>query len=107
MQVLDWTLKFRFFDLRKIRVFVLDEADVMIATQGHQDQSIRVHKQLSTNCQMMLFSATYDTDVMNFAENIVSNPVVSRGRESGEWGNLQILEMIWPTSLSISWRTSS
>ncbi len=32
---------------------------------------------LSQSCQMMLFSATYDQDVMNFAENIVSNPVVS------------------------------
>ena len=32
-KVLDWGLKFRLFDLAKIRVFVLDEADVMIATQ--------------------------------------------------------------------------
>ena len=31
--MLDWSLKFRFFDLSKITVFVLDEADVMIATQ--------------------------------------------------------------------------
>ena len=77
VQVLDWALKFRFFDLKKIRVFVLDEADVMIATQGHQDQSIRIQKSLSKACQMMLFSATYDTNVMNFAENIVANPVVS------------------------------
>ena len=76
-KVLDWSLKFKFFDLKKIKVFVLDEADVMIATQGHQDQSIRIQKNLSTDCQMMLFSATYDQDVMNFAENIISNPVVS------------------------------
>ncbi len=40
-KALDWSLKFKFFDLKKISVFVLDEADVMIATQGHQDQSIR------------------------------------------------------------------
>ena len=40
-KALDWSLKFRFLDLKKISVFVLDEADVMIATQGHQDQSIR------------------------------------------------------------------
>merc|ERR1712008_597764 len=45
-KVLDWALKFRFFDLKKIKVFLLDEADVMIATQGHQDQSIRIHKNL-------------------------------------------------------------
>lgn len=43
-KVLDWTTKFKFFDLSKISVFVLDEADVMIATQGHQDQCIRIHK---------------------------------------------------------------
>lgn len=43
-KVLDWAQKFKFFDLNKISVFVLDEADVMIATQGHQDQCIRIHK---------------------------------------------------------------
>lgn len=43
-KVVDWAIKFRFFDLSKISVFVLDEADVMIATQGHQDQSFRIHK---------------------------------------------------------------
>jgi ATP-dependent RNA helicase DDX19/DBP5 len=42
--VQDWTTRFKVFDLKKIRVFVLDEADVMIATQGHQDQSIRVQR---------------------------------------------------------------
>lgn len=43
-KLLDWATKFRCFDLSKVKVFVLDEADVMIATQGHQDQSIRIHK---------------------------------------------------------------
>lgn len=43
-KALDWGIKYRVFDLSKITVFVLDEADVMIATQGHQDQCIRIHK---------------------------------------------------------------
>ena len=43
-KLLDWGTKLRCFDLSRIEVFVLDEADVMIATQGHQDQSIRIHK---------------------------------------------------------------
>lgn len=43
-KVLDWGMKYKVFDLEKIMVFVLDEADVMIATQGHQDQCIRIHK---------------------------------------------------------------
>lgn len=42
--VQDWCGKLKFFDPKKIKVFVLDEADVMIATQGHQDQSIRIQR---------------------------------------------------------------
>ena len=59
--MLDWALRYRviggiFFvifllklmkifvsDLSKIVVYVLDEADVMMSQQGHQDQSIRLN----------------------------------------------------------------
>ena len=37
-------MRFRAFDPKKISIFVLDEADVMISQQGHQDQSIRIKK---------------------------------------------------------------
>lgn len=43
-KILDWSTKLRVFDIKKIVVFVLDEADVMIDQQGHQDQCIRIHK---------------------------------------------------------------
>merc|ERR1711874_519936 len=76
-KVLDWSIKFKFFDLK-------------IATQGHQDQSIRIHKNLSPECQMLLFSATYDQNVMDFAENIVSNPVTIKLRgEEESVGNIK------------------
>ena len=42
--VLDWCFKQKLIDLTKIRVFVLDEADVMIDTQGFSDQSIRIQR---------------------------------------------------------------
>lgn len=42
--VLDWGLKFKFFDLKKIKIFTLDEADVMIDTQGHHDQTLRIRR---------------------------------------------------------------
>ncbi|KAF6080905.1 DEAD-box helicase 25 [Phyllostomus discolor] len=42
--VLHWFFKRKLFDLTKIRVFVLDEADVMIDTQGFSDQSIRIQR---------------------------------------------------------------
>ncbi|XP_033642153.1 ATP-dependent RNA helicase DDX19A-like [Asterias rubens] len=82
--MLDWSLKFKFFDLSKVGVFVLDEADVMIATQGHQDQSIRIQRKLPPSCQMMLFSATYEDTVMGFAHKIVSDPVIIRLRREEE-----------------------
>ncbi|XP_026470963.1 DEAD-box helicase Dbp80-like [Ctenocephalides felis] len=77
-KLLDWALKFDMFDMNMIKVFVLDEADVMISTQGHHDQCIRLHAKLSPNCQMLLFSATYDQAVMEFAEMIIPNPLVIR-----------------------------
>lgn len=42
--ILDWCTKYKLIDPKKITMFVLDEADVMIATQGHRDQSIRIHR---------------------------------------------------------------
>ena len=45
--LLDWILRHRVIDSKKIKMFVLDEADVMIALRGHQDQSIRIHKSVN------------------------------------------------------------
>lgn len=42
--VYDWCAKQKAFDPKKIAMFVLDEADVMIAMQGHRDQSIRIQR---------------------------------------------------------------
>lgn len=81
---LDWGLKWKAIDLSKVQVFVLDEADVMIATQGHQDQSIRIQKKLPRTCQMMLFSATYEETVMKFAETVIPDPIVIRLRRDQE-----------------------
>ncbi|XP_071545804.1 DEAD-box helicase Dbp80 [Panulirus ornatus] len=83
-KVVDWVTKYKSLDLRQCRVFVLDEADVMIATQGHQDQSVRIHKQLPPTCQMMLFSATYVDEVVTFAEAIIKDPVTLRLRREEE-----------------------
>lgn len=83
--VLDWAIKFRAIPLKKLRVFVLDEADVMISMQGHQDQSTRIQRELSRDCQMLLFSATYEGQVMDFAQKIIPNdPVIIRLRREEE-----------------------
>ncbi|XP_031421699.1 ATP-dependent RNA helicase DDX19A isoform X1 [Clupea harengus] len=82
--VLDWCLKLKFIDPKKIKVFVLDEADVMIATQGHQDQSIRIQRMLPKDCQMLLFSATFEESVWKFAERIVPDPNIIKLKREEE-----------------------
>ncbi|XP_006878678.1 PREDICTED: ATP-dependent RNA helicase DDX19B-like isoform X3 [Elephantulus edwardii] len=82
--VLDWCAKLRFIDPKKIKVFVLDEADVMIATQGYQDQSIRIQRMLPRNCQMLLFSATFEDSVWNFAQKVVPEPNIIKLKREEE-----------------------
>ncbi|KAM9369935.1 ATP-dependent RNA helicase DDX25 [Phaethornis superciliosus] len=79
--VLDWCFKWKFLDIKKIRLFVLDEADIMIDTQGLACQSIRVQRALPPGCQMLLFSATFKETVRAFAIQIISNPIVIKLRE--------------------------
>ncbi|XP_038579499.1 ATP-dependent RNA helicase DDX19A [Micropterus salmoides] len=82
--ILDWCTKYKLIDPKKITMFVLDEADVMIATQGHRDQSIRIHRQLTKDCQMLLFSATFEDSVWKFAEHVVPDPNIIRLKREEE-----------------------
>eukprot|EP00128_Syssomonas_multiformis_P012689 Colp12_sorted_trinity150504_noHs@12615 len=71
--VLDWLSK-KIFDVKKIKVFVLDEADQMIDQQGLGDQSLKVRRELAPTCQILLFSATYPQQVKDYAMRLVPNP---------------------------------
>lgn len=42
--MLDWCFKRRVVDVKKINMFVLDEADIMIDSQGLSYQSIRIQR---------------------------------------------------------------
>lgn len=83
-KIMDWGCKLKLFDLSRIRVFVLDEADVMINQQGHRDQCIKIHRLVPKTCQMMFFSATYDKEVMDFAQYIVPNALLIRLKREQE-----------------------
>eukprot|EP01122_Echinamoeba_exundans_P016499 TRINITY_DN8381_c0_g1_i1.p1 TRINITY_DN8381_c0_g1~~TRINITY_DN8381_c0_g1_i1.p1 ORF type:complete len:488 (-),score=161.44 TRINITY_DN8381_c0_g1_i1:43-1446(-) len=69
--------KKRKLNFRSIKIFVLDEADVMIAKQGFQQQSTVVKGALPKTAQICLFSATYAEDVAAFAQKLVPNPKIS------------------------------
>ncbi|KAL1557878.1 DEAD-box ATP-dependent RNA helicase 38 [Salvia divinorum] len=60
--------------LSKMKILVFDEADHMLAMSGFRDESIRIMKAItksSSNCQVLLFSATFDDAVKAFTSKIV------------------------------------
>jgi ATP-dependent RNA helicase DDX19/DBP5 len=60
----DWCRKMKIIDLKKLRVFVIDEADVMISLPGFSQICIDLVKNtIGKDCQTMLFSATYSDEV--------------------------------------------
>ncbi|CAF3303617.1 unnamed protein product [Rotaria socialis] len=88
----DWCRRRRIIDLSKLRMCCVDEADVMIATEGFQQTCVGLVKGLNPACQMMLFSATYSDEVMTFAREIVTQPIVLRlKREKQALNNIRQL----------------
>lgn len=73
----------RLVDLSKVRVFVLDEADVMLDKQGMGVQSMRLRKLCPESCQLLLFSATFSEAVIEFAHMIIpsANEITLRREE--------------------------
>ncbi|CAI5758719.1 unnamed protein product [Candida verbasci] len=63
----------RIINTSKVKVFVLDEADNMLEAQGLGDQCVRFKKFLPRDCQLVLFSATFPTEVRKYAEKFVPN----------------------------------
>ena len=72
-KVVDW-IKRRLIDTKRIKVFVLDEADNMVSESGHRANSLLIKKQMPKGCQSLLFSATFPPEVIAFAEKMVYNP---------------------------------
>lgn len=65
-------IKKRLIDTRQIKIFVLDEADVMVSEDGQRERSVAIKKMIKNRaCQFLLFSATYADDVREFAMKMV------------------------------------
>lgn len=63
----------KLLNVNQVKVFVLDEADNMLEAQGLGDQCLRVKKTLPKASQLVLFSATFPTEVRSYAEKFVPN----------------------------------
>jgi ATP-dependent RNA helicase DDX19/DBP5 len=60
-------IKRRQLDVKAIKVLTLDEADNMLDLQGMGDQCKRTKSMLPKNVQTVIFSATFPTQVLQFA----------------------------------------
>ena len=63
----------KLLNVSQVKVFVLDEADNMLEAQSLADQCVRVKKTLPKTTQLVLFSATFPTEVRAYAEKFVPN----------------------------------
>jgi ATP-dependent RNA helicase DDX19/DBP5 len=78
-----WTLiQMRVIETSKIRVFVLDEADEMLAIGGQGDQSKRIKQKLNRDVQVLFFSATWTEEVIKFAKQI--------GGAAENWSQIEV-----------------
>jgi translation initiation factor 4A len=57
-----------------IKVLVLDEADEMLS-QGFKDQVYTIFKNLPSNVQACLFSATFTPEILELTQKFLRNPV--------------------------------
>lgn len=63
----------RQLDVSQLKALVLDEADNMLDQQGLGDQCLRVKRLLPKEVQVLLFSATFPDNVINYAQKFAPN----------------------------------
>jgi ATP-dependent RNA helicase DDX19/DBP5 len=88
-------LKAKEFDPKKICIFVLDEADVMVDKQGQGADMLKIRKTLPKAVQVLLFSATYADRVKTFADKTAPNAVrLTVKRETLALANVKQFQVI-------------
>jgi len=92
-KVLDW-IEHRNLNVENITVFVLDEADHMIADSGLQSKTKKIKNFLSKKVQSLFFSATFSTKLFEFAKTLVHTPVTIKLRSDEELV-LDVIQQFW------------
>lgn len=93
-KIVDW-LKRRIINTKNIKVLVLDEADNMVGEGGHRANSILVKKAMPRKCQILLFSATFPQEVVDFATKMVQNADKILIAAGPEFLVLDVIKQIW------------
>ena len=95
-KVVNW-LKTKIIKTNNIKVFVLDEADNMVAENGHRANSLMIHKKLPSACQRLLFSATFPPEVLEFCSKMIEKPDKILLQDEGGPASLvlDVIKQLW------------
>jgi len=81
-KILDMAKK-RIIDLSSVRIFVLDEADMMLDQENQMGPQVtQTRRFMGADIQVLFFSATYPDDVRDFAENLVPRALSIKVRKT-------------------------
>lgn len=67
-------LRYKMLDPTHLKIFVVDEADNILESQGVADQTTRSWRFLPKPIQTLMFSATWSPEVLNYAKSFCTNP---------------------------------
>lgn len=71
-------IKEGYLPTKHIRIFVLDEADHMVAEKAMGADTLQIKQKINPRAQILLFSATYTQEILDYARKIVPDAFVIR-----------------------------
>lgn len=73
--VAQW-LQRRYINTSSVKIFVLDEADEMVSNKFLGKATLEIKERLHPSTQILFFSATYTTEILNFSKRLVQRATV-------------------------------
>jgi len=81
--------------LNHVMILVLDEADIMVGSQGLGQQSKQIQRMLPNVRQTLLFSATFPGDVVKFAKSFVIEPNIMQLKSGPAQVKQEVKEVVF------------
>eukprot|EP00601_Ochromonadales_sp_CCMP2298_P013938 CAMPEP_0173235146 /NCGR_PEP_ID=MMETSP1142-20121109/10667_1 /TAXON_ID=483371 /ORGANISM="non described non described, Strain CCMP2298" /LENGTH=563 /DNA_ID=CAMNT_0014165361 /DNA_START=31 /DNA_END=1722 /DNA_ORIENTATION=- len=91
-------VKMGYLPLDRVRVFVLDEADKMVEERSLGADTIAIRKKLPNTCQILFFSATYGSEIIALARQLVPRAFLVTPRSTEEL----VLDVIFQVRMDVT-----
>lgn len=92
-----WIMK-NYLLMKYLRVFVLDEADKMVEEKALGADTIFIRNKLPPTAQILMFSATYTPEIINYARKLAPRSYVVTPRKTEEL----VLDVIFQVKMDVN-----